>query len=102
MAHDDNDQKEWHEYPMAIAAVKLVQMRDQLRRENLHDTEDPPLEVLSPPAPADGHNIRTADGTYNDLSCPRMGSAGIRFGRNVPVNETFPDIANLMNPSPRR
>ena len=43
-----------------------------------------------------------ADGTYNDLKCPRMGSAGIRFGRNVPLEETFPDIANLMNPSPRR
>jgi Animal haem peroxidase len=102
MAHDDNDQKEWHEYPLAIAAVKLVQMRDELRRENLHDTEDPPLEVLSTPGSAEGRNVRTADGTYNDLSCPRMGSAGIRFGRNVPLNETYPDTANLMNPSPRR
>ena len=31
-----------------------------------------------------------------------MGAAGIRFGRNVPLKDTFPDIANMMNPSPRR
>jgi hypothetical protein len=31
-----------------------------------------------------------------------MGSAGMRFGRNVPLSEAFPDTANLMNPSPRR
>ena len=47
-------------------------------------------------------SVRTSDGTYNDVSCPRMGSAGIRFGRNVPLNEAFPDTANLLNPSPRR
>jgi hypothetical protein len=26
----------------------------------------------------------------------------VRFGRNVPLSETFPDIPNLMNPNPRR
>ena len=30
-----------------------------------------------------------------------MGSAGVRFGRNVPLNETFPDTANLLTPNPR-
>ena len=30
-----------------------------------------------------------------------MGKAGTRFGRNTPIAETFPDTANLMNPSPR-
>jgi hypothetical protein len=30
-----------------------------------------------------------------------MGSAGVRFGRNVPLEETRPDVANLMNPNPR-
>ena len=32
---------------------------------------------------------------------PRMGSAGMRFGRNVPLSETFPDTANLLTPNPR-
>ena len=52
--------------------------------------------------PGRWRNARTSDGTYNDLTCPRMGSAGMRFGRNVPLSETFPDTANLMTPSPRR
>ena len=32
---------------------------------------------------------------------PSMGSCGKRFGRNVPLDHTFPDTANLMTPSPR-
>ena len=44
---------------------------------------------------------RTIDGTYNDLDYPAMGSCGRRFGRNVPLDQTFPDTANLMTPSPR-
>ena len=51
---------------------------------------------ISPEARA----VRTNDGTYNDVSCPRMGSAGMRFGRNVPLSETFPDTANLLNAEP--
>src|SRR5688572_17492470 len=30
-----------------------------------------------------------------------MGAAGRRFGRNVPLDETFPDAPNLMIPNPR-
>ena len=30
-----------------------------------------------------------------------MGSAGCRFGRNVPLEHTFPDTANLLVPNPR-
>src|SRR6185503_26166 len=46
-------------------------------------------------------NERTIDGTYNDLQFPSMGSCGRRFGRNVPLEHTFPDTANLLKPSPR-
>jgi hypothetical protein len=99
---DREKEKEWHELPGPIAAVKLVQLRDKLRKENLYDTEQPPLERSSQPAGGEAKTARTSDGTYNDLSCPRMGSAGTRFGRNVPLAETFPDAANLMTPSPRR
>ena len=94
--------KEWYEYPGPAAGAKLVELRNELRQKNLHDTEEPPLETSPAPASAEGRNIRTSDGMYNDLSCPRMGSAGVRFGRNVPLSETFPDLANLMTPSPRR
>jgi hypothetical protein len=93
--------KEWYELPYGGAAKRLVEIRDELRQKNLHDTEDPPLGTTSAPAPADSHPTRTNDGSYNDLRCPRMGSAGVRFGRNVPLEETFPDTANLLNPNPR-
>jgi hypothetical protein len=97
-----NPEKNWSELPAPLAAVKLIEFRNELRAKNLHDTEEPPLEISAAPAPAEGRNIRTSDGTYNDLTCPRMGSAGMRFGRNVPLSETFPDTANLMTPNPRR
>ena len=94
--------KEWYEFPDAIAGPKLVELRRELREKNLHDTEEPPLETSTAPLTGEERNARTSEGTYNDLTCPRMGSAGMRFGRNVPLSETFPDTANLMTPSPRR
>jgi hypothetical protein len=93
---------EWYDLPRATAGIRLFRNREELREKNLVDTEDPPLENSATPPSGDAYNVRTADGTYNDLKCPRMGSAGIRFGRNVPLEETFPDTANLMTPSPRR
>ena len=93
---------EWYDLPRATAGIRLFRNREELREKNLADTEEPPLENSAAPPAGDVYNVRTADGTYNDLKCPRMGSAGIRFGRNVPLKETFPDTTNLMTPSPRR
>ena len=93
--------KEWYELPGPAAATKLVEIRNELRAKNLHDTEEPPLETSQGPAPPEARATRTNDGTYNDVKCPRMGAAGMRFGRNVPLGETFPDTANLMTPNPR-
>jgi hypothetical protein len=94
--------KDWHQLPLPAAFAKLVEIRNELRAKNLHDTEEPPLETSTNPASSAERSTRTNDGTHNDLSCPRMGSAGTRFGRNVPLSETFPDTANLMTPNPRR
>jgi Animal haem peroxidase len=47
-------------------------------------------------------SARTSEGICNDLSCPAMGAAGQRFGRNVPPESTFPDREPaLLTPSPR-
>jgi Animal haem peroxidase len=97
-----NGSDNWYNLPRPVSGIKLVQIRDELREKNLHDTEEPPLESSTAPLTGDAHNVRTSDGTYNDVTCPRMGSAGMRFGRNVPLNEAFPDAANMMTPSPRR
>ena len=96
------DSKNWYDLPRAAEGIKLYQIRDELRAKNLHDTEEPPLESSTAPASAEAYNVRASDGTYNDLKCPRMGSAGMRFGRNVPLSEAFPDTANLLIPSPRQ
>jgi hypothetical protein len=82
---------------------RLVEMRDELRQKNLHDTEEPPLErkPAPPDLSPDVREARTVDGTYNDLQYPAMGSCGRRFGRNVPLEHVFPDTANLLVPSPR-
>lgn len=45
--------------------------------------------------------VRTADGTCNDIEQNRMGSTGIRFGRNVQLDAAYPDQANLLEPNPR-
>jgi heme peroxidase len=93
----------WYKLPKLFAMPRLVEIRNQLRRENLHDTEEPPLEKKAVPTNLDPtlREERTVDGTYNDLAYPAMGSCGRRFGRNVPLEHTFPDTANLMTPSPR-
>ena len=93
----------WYTLPKLLAVPKLVEMRNQLRRENLFDTEEPPLEKKPVPANLDPalRAERTVDGRYNDLSYPEMGGCGRRFGRNVPLEHTFPDSPNLLKPSPR-
>jgi hypothetical protein len=93
--------REWYELPQLAGARRLVEIRDQLRKENLHDTEDPPHGDGPSPPPVEALIGRTSDGTCNDLKCPMMGSTGTRFGRNVPLSEAVPDVANLMVPNPR-
>ena len=94
----------WYKRPRLLAMVELIKIRDELRAKNLHDTEEPPLERQEIPAGLDPavKEARTTDGSCNDLHVPKMGSAGCRFGRNVPLEHTFPDTANLMVPNPRQ
>jgi hypothetical protein len=96
-------EKEWFELPRVVGGPRLVELRNQLRRENLIDTEEPPLEKQDIPADLDPtlREGRTIGGDYNDLNYPPMGSCGRRFGRNVPLEHAYPDLANLMTPSPR-
>ena len=93
----------WYKLPTALAIPKLIEIRNELRQENLHDTEEPPLERRSPNTPLPPHagESRTVDGSNNDLNYPKMGAAGCRFGRNFPLAETYPDAASLLNPNPR-
>jgi hypothetical protein len=92
----------WHRLPTPLGLVTLIGLRDALRKHNLYDTTGQPAVDLPPLAPPTGQErtARTPDGSYNDLDNPRMGMAGSRFGRNVPIEHTYPD-PRILQPSPR-
>jgi len=96
------DRRPWYKRPTAGAIPGLIEVRNNLRANNLHNTEDAPLDGLPPlAAHAPELTARTLDGTYNDLKQPKMGCAHARFGRNVALKNGHPDTANLLNPNPR-
>jgi hypothetical protein len=92
----------WHRLPKWPGLLVLVGVRNVLRKRNLFDTRGAPAVREPEVAPFDARVLteRTPDGTYNDLSDPAMGMAGSRFGRNVPIEATWPD-ADLLDPNPR-
>jgi Animal haem peroxidase len=93
----------WSRLPVPLGLVTILTYRNRLRRQNLYDTESPATQHRSVPTPQSGRHLiaRTANGTHNDLQNPRMGSAGTRFGRNVPLERTYPDYDRLLQPNPR-
>jgi hypothetical protein len=97
--------KQWHQLLTPLALVKLLQFRNRLRQDNLHDTSAiAPTDRLPRPEPSpDGRHLRarTDDGSFNDLEQPAMGMAGTRFGRNVPLQDAFPDENTILTPNPR-
>ncbi len=110
----------WHRLPMPLGLLVLTELRELLRERNLHDTGQPMglsiPEAADPEAaryltgaltlPLDGEprhiTSRMIDGTFNDLENPLMGSTGTRFGRNFPLEYTFPEQEpQLLTPNPR-
>nr|WP_294692502.1 peroxidase family protein [uncultured Friedmanniella sp.] len=90
----------WDKLPVPLGLLTLVGLRQRLRERNLYDTGV--RDVEEPPDPR-WLTARTPDGTYNDLSKPAMGAYSSRFGRNVPLEKTFPQPEPaIMDPSPRR
>jgi hypothetical protein len=95
----------WDKLPLPVALLVLIALRRLYRWTNLYDTSRLPTVGVPPlPEPAEQRHLtaRTADGTYNDLGEPRMGSAGTRFGRNVPLRYAYPEPEpSIMEPNPR-
>ena len=94
----------WDRLPKVVSLGVLIGLRDTLRRFNLHDTNRVPSTNLPPLPPPTAQHLteRTLDGSYNDLDDPRMGSAGTRFGRNIPLRAIVQDSRkNKLQPSPR-
>ena len=93
----------WDKLPPPLGLATLAGIRNTLRKENLYDTAAAPSFPVSD-LPMDERYLtaRTPDGTFNDLSNPRMGAAGTRFGRNFPIEYTHPEPEPaIMSPNPR-
>ncbi len=93
----------WHRLPTPLGVLALTQMRLKLRRENLFATSVSTGldDALLTGKPSD-LSFRTLDGTWNDVDDPLMGAEGYRFGRNVPIDNTWPETEpRLMTPNPR-
>lgn len=93
----------WRNLPLPLQLFTLDGVRWNLRSKNLFDTSTPTTNYPPIPRPEGGRHLvaRTMDGTYNDLQDVRMGSAGTRFGRNVPIEHTYSVTDALMQPNPR-
>jgi hypothetical protein len=94
----------WDRLPFPLAVLTLVGLRKRLRQRNLYDTglPDAGADLLERARDPRFTSARTIDGTFNDLDNPLMGSVGARFGRNVPLEHTFPEAEPaILEPSPR-
>jgi hypothetical protein len=90
----------WDRLPTLAGAVNLSVYRDRERARNLHHTGYG--VAASTDWSAGNARWRSADGSFNSVGHPRMGMAGARFGRNVPLPEAVPDADDaLLDPSPR-
>jgi hypothetical protein len=97
----------WPQLPKPFGILTLIGLRTRLREQNLYDTGGPadlPAGAPGvPEAPVNHRTARTTDGTYNDLHFPLMGSLGSRFGRNVSIENTFPEPEpRILEPNPRQ
>lgn len=94
----------WHRLPVLLAIPNLIAFRDDLREYNLHDTSQIPAVNVPPLLPRDPDSgvSRMADGSYTDPDDPYMGRAMSRFGRNMPLDQVWPETEpDLMRPNPR-
>jgi hypothetical protein len=92
--------RDWWELPLPAQLLQLAHFREDLRRFNLYDTEVPEngagaSSVAEPPP------YRTYDGAQTDPNNPAMGMTGMRFGRNMPLEVTYPKEQSMLDPSPR-
>ena len=82
-----NRRIDWYRLPLRAAVLNLDALRHVLYARNLFDTEPrespPQVRDVPPPIPEDVRVARRADGSYNDLSAPKMGAVDSTFGRNL-------------------
>ena len=95
----------WQKLPLPVGVAVIAALRQRLRDRNLFDTGVPP-DLTVPEANGDGNarylTARMPDGSFNDVENPLLGTAGTRFSRNVPLEETHPETEpRLSTPNAR-
>ncbi|HKB04057.1 MAG TPA: peroxidase family protein, partial [Gemmataceae bacterium] len=98
--------KSWHQRGQWLGAISLLATRVRLRTWNLVDTDWlPDVEPPAAPKPQPTERqLRARDpaGRFNDLEQPGMGQVGHRFGRNLPLQRSIPELPPaLLQPNPR-
>ncbi len=94
----------WYRLPLPLGIQVLDGVRSFMRAKNLYDTSTLPTIPQPQPQPQGVSYLtaRTADGTFNDLQYPSMGSAGTRFGHLFPLENAYPEPEPaILEPSPR-
>lgn len=92
----------WHRLPVPLGILALIGIRDRLRRQNLYDTGVPEAGDGDRQVDRRYRTARTLDGTHNDLANPMMGAVNTRFGRNIPLEHTYPErMPRVLEPNPR-
>jgi hypothetical protein len=102
-AHKLDTRWGWDRLPRPLGILALAGLRTLYRQKNLYDTRTtgPTQDHVAKETRPD-IRARTIDGSYNDLRDPAMGSIGSRFGRNVPLDHTYPEPESaLLEPNPR-
>jgi hypothetical protein len=92
----------YRETDMRKGLAKLATMRGILEESNLWDTYRF-SQPVGPVCSSAASRTRQLDGTCNDLTATWMGSAGVRFGRNMDPTGYFAqgETSTLMSPNPR-
>jgi hypothetical protein len=93
----------WYRLPKPLGLLALIGIRNIMRQNNLYDTTAQPAVSPAQPQPYQSSYLteRSPDGSWNDLQNPAMGMAYTRFGRNVPIDSTWPDAELMLEPNPR-
>lgn len=78
----------WHKLPSILGVVNLIALRVYHRSNNLfqgYASSEPQGNSRDSPLPDERFlHARHSDGKFNSLDMPRMGCAGMRFGRQFP------------------
>ena len=97
-----NRKRQWWELPTtSLKTLNLLSLRLDLRDMNLFDTEE--RQPTSEDPPEEALTARRADGRWNDLEDPDMGSTASSFSRNINPRRIKPEREpQLHDPSARK